>query len=329
MGRASKDKRDIYYRKAKEEGYRARSAYKLLQIDEEFGIFRGVTRAVDLCAAPGSWCQVLATRLSSQREKGNEHAGNSELIDRESRIVAVDLQEISPIPGVLCIQGDITTRATADEVIAGLGGKKAQLVVCDGAPDVTGLHDLDEYMQHQLLFAAMNITACVLEERGSANCPSGGIFVSKLFRGSSTPLLCNKLQQYFESVCVVKPKSSRNASMESFVICHGFTLRGRPPPTLQDPLRSLEEVPADDPSPIGSEHTRRSAGLPMFLECGSINGFDADSCYTRSSYVTDENKKTLKSLQPIQPPIQTPYSEVCSGRRTGRSQPAKQQRYHD
>ena len=147
----SKDKRDIYYRKAKEEGWRARSAFKLLQIDEKFDLFRGVRRAVDLCAAPGSWSQVLSRKL--------QHGARPE---DDVRIVAVDLQEMAPIDGVNLVVGDITSKATVDEVLrlfregseggTAEGGKEryADLVVCDGAPDVTGMHDLDEYIQAQL-----------------------------------------------------------------------------------------------------------------------------------------------------------------------------------
>ena len=123
---------DIYYRKAKELGYRARSAFKLLQIDEEFDILRGVNHAVDLCAAPGSWSQVLARKL---------HADKSPDAD-DVKIVAVDLQPMTPIKGVIQIQGDITTTETANKIIESFGGEKADLVVCDGAPDVTGLHDI-------------------------------------------------------------------------------------------------------------------------------------------------------------------------------------------
>ena len=136
-GKHSKDKRDIYYRKAKEEGWRARSAYKLLQIDEQFELFKGVVRAVDLCAAPGSWSQVLSRRL---------HAGAAN--PEDVRIVSVDLQEMAPIEGVHLVQGDITSQRTVDEVLAifreGDEARLADLVVCDGAPDVTGMHDLDE-----------------------------------------------------------------------------------------------------------------------------------------------------------------------------------------
>uniref|UniRef100_A0A3P9KF88 FtsJ RNA 2'-O-methyltransferase 1 n=1 Tax=Oryzias latipes TaxID=8090 RepID=A0A3P9KF88_ORYLA len=164
MGRSSKDKRDIYYRLAKEEGWRARSAFKLLQLDQEFHLFTGVSRAVDLCAAPGSWSQVLSRKL-----RGDEGA-------KEVKIVAVDLQAMAPLPGVTQIQGDITKVSTAQEIIRHFEGQAADLVVCDGAPDVTGLHDVDEYIQAQLLLAALNITTHVLKP--------GGTFVAK------SPSLC-------------------------------------------------------------------------------------------------------------------------------------------
>ena len=98
MGRSSKDKRDIYYRLAKEEGWRARSAYKLLQLNDDFDIFNGVSRVVDLCAAPGSWSQVLSRKLIEERPQDKDKV----------KIVAVDLQAMAPLPGVIQIQGDIT-----------------------------------------------------------------------------------------------------------------------------------------------------------------------------------------------------------------------------
>ena len=98
MGRSSKDKRDIYYRLAKEEGWRARSAYKLLQLNDDFNLFNGVNRVVDLCAAPGSWSQVLSRKLIEERPNSKDMV----------KIVAVDLQAMAPLPGVIQIQGDIT-----------------------------------------------------------------------------------------------------------------------------------------------------------------------------------------------------------------------------
>eukprot|EP00605_Chrysophyceae_sp_TOSAG23-4_P002871 GSChrysophyteH1.ASY1.ANO1.3162.1 assembled CDS len=122
MGKTSKDKRDIYYRKAKEVGFRARSAFKLLQIDDDYALFDGVNRVVDLCAAPGSWSQVLSTKLYANKEEANELMAAG-----KPRVVAVDLQEMAPIPGVVCHVGDITSKETAEHV--------------------TGLHDLRCFFQ--------------------------------------------------------------------------------------------------------------------------------------------------------------------------------------
>jgi tRNA (cytidine32/guanosine34-2'-O)-methyltransferase len=138
--------RDPYYRKAKELGFRARSAFKLLQVNDEFSILEGVESCIDLCAAPGSWSQVLSRALPPPPP------GSAE------RVVAVDLQPMMPIDGVRIVQGDITNPATLKVITDHFGGKKVDLVVCDGAPDVTGLHDMDEYVQSQLLLAVkMNV----------------------------------------------------------------------------------------------------------------------------------------------------------------------------
>merc|ERR1712060_948987 len=121
-------KSDPYYRKAKCEGYRARSAYKLLQVDEEFSLFAGVERAVDLCAAPGSWSQVLASKLYQTDEERAEasRSGNA-------KICSVDLQEMAAIDGCAILQGDITTEQTMMSIYEVFHGEKADLVVSDGA----------------------------------------------------------------------------------------------------------------------------------------------------------------------------------------------------
>ncbi|KTG33639.1 hypothetical protein cypCar_00001477 [Cyprinus carpio] len=204
MGRSSKDKRDIYYRLAKEEGWRARSAFKLLQLDEEFNLFKGVSRAVDLCAAPGSWSQVLSRKL-----RGKDKS-------EEVKIVAVDLQAMAPLPGVTQIQGDITKISTAQEIIRHFEGQSADLVVCDGAPDVTGLHD------------ALNITTHVLKP--------GGNFVAKIFRGKDVTLLYSQLKIFFSSVTCAKPRSSRNSSIEAFVVCQNYSPPEGYVPNMSNPL---------------------------------------------------------------------------------------------
>ncbi|XP_045146444.1 putative tRNA (cytidine(32)/guanosine(34)-2'-O)-methyltransferase [Echinops telfairi] len=210
MGRTSKDKQDADCRLAPENGWRARSAFKLLQLDEEFQLLQGVVRAVDLCAAPGSWSQVLSQRMT------------------DGHVVAVDLQAMAPLPGVFQIQGDITQLSTAKEISQHFEGCPADLVVCDGAPDITGLRDVDEYMQAQLLLAALNIATHVLKP--------GGCFVSKIFRGRDVTLLYSQLRVFFSKVVCAKPRSSRNSSIEAFVVCQGYDPPAGFIPDLTKPL---------------------------------------------------------------------------------------------
>ena len=185
MGKSSRDKRDIYYRLAKEQGWRARSAFKLLQIQESFNIFKDARMIVDLCAAPGSWSQVLSRQLCSLSS------------DEERRkIVAIDLQEMAPLEGVVQLQGDITNTETANKVIEHFEGHLADLVLCDGAPDVIGLLDVDEYVQHQLVIAALDITTRILKP--------GGTFVTKVFRARKIGMLGGKLKLFFKHVTIAK-----------------------------------------------------------------------------------------------------------------------------
>ncbi|OAA59874.1 FtsJ-like methyltransferase [Niveomyces insectorum RCEF 264] len=273
MGKSSKDKRDAYYRLAKEQGWRARSAFKLLQLDEEFDLFSGVTRVVDLCAAPGSWSQVLSrvlikgetfgraawqdrAALLRQQMLGVAAAGREVVPETTGRraatpggpvkIVAIDLQPISPLPGIVTLRADITHPATVPLLLRALdpdcdpsanndGRHPVDLVLSDGAPDVTGLHDLDMYVQAQLLFAALNLALCVLRP--------GGTFVAKIFRGRNVDVLYAQLKLLFARVVVAKPRSSRASSVEAFVVCRGF----QPPTGFQASLeRPLGTVPVDD-----------------------------------------------------------------------------------
>ncbi|XP_041876265.1 putative tRNA (cytidine(32)/guanosine(34)-2'-O)-methyltransferase [Corvus kubaryi] len=252
MGRSSKDKRDIYYRLAKEGGWRARSAFKLLQLDQRFQLFQGVRRAVDLCAAPGSWSQVLSRHL-----RGSEGS--------PAQVVAVDLQAMAPLPGVLQIQGDITKASTAQEIQRHFEGHPADLVVCDGAPDVTGLHDLDEYIQAQLLLAALNITTHVLKK--------GGTFVAKIFRGKDVTLLYSQLRLFFPDVTCAKPRSSRNSSIEAFVVCRGYSPPEGFVPTMDNPLLD------PDAGLALSQLAGPSRVIVPFVACGDLSAYDPDRTY--------------------------------------------------
>ena len=188
MGKSSKDKRDAYYRLAKEQGWRARSAFKLIQLDEEYDLFNDVTRVVDLCAAPGSWSQVLSRVLIKGESFGRRAWEAKQKLEQQTiagedtdeaikaaeddskvlkprkgvRIVAVDLQPMASLEGITTVMGDITDSSTIPRILQALdpdsygpevagGSQPVDLVISDGAPDVTGLHDLDIYVQPQLL----------------------------------------------------------------------------------------------------------------------------------------------------------------------------------
>ncbi|XP_051130701.1 putative tRNA (cytidine(32)/guanosine(34)-2'-O)-methyltransferase [Andrographis paniculata] len=303
MGKASRDKRDIYYRKAKEEGWRARSAFKLLQIDEEFKIFEGVKRVVDLCAAPGSWSQVLSRKLYLPA-KLSPDSKESDL----PLIVAIDLQPMAPIEGVIQVQGDITNARTAETVIRHFDGGKADLIVCDGAPDVTGLHDMDEFVQSQLILAGLTIVTHILKK--------GGTFIAKVFRGKDTSLLYSQLKLFFMEVTFAKPKSSRNSSIEAFVVCVNYS----PPEGFreEDLYRLLEKV--GSPSGIlDDDHQDCSSAwlegpnkvyIP-FLACGDLAGYDSDR-----SYPLPRNPDgSYRTLDPVQPPIAPPYKRALEMRK--------------
>jgi len=314
MGRTSKDKRDIYYRKAKEIGFRARSAFKLMQIDDEYSLFEGVQRVVDLCAAPGSWSQVLSNKLYANNEEAE-----SMLKSGHPKIVAVDLQEMAPIPGVICVQGDITAHSTAQQIISYFHGDLADLVVCDGAPDVTGLHDIDEYMQAQLLLSALNITTNTLKK--------GGSFVAKIFRGRDVSLLYSQLRCFFSEVTVAKPKSSRNSSIESFVVCRSYT----PPPSFSPSMSALLLDHKYSPS---LSLSGVSSLIVPFVACGDLSGFDSDKSYPlqlqgqrereregeRGKGVDKEREREreyeYKHREAVQPPIRPHYHTFQQLQRT-------------
>jgi len=282
MGRSTPDKRDIYYRQAKEKGYRARSAFKLLHLDEEFSLFNDKTKkVVDLCAAPGSWSQVLSQKLRKDQN------------DDEVKIVAVDLQAMAPIPGIIQLQGDITKVSTAEQIISHFSGELADLVVCDGAPDVTGLHDIDEYIQAQLLLAALNITTHVLK--------TGGTFVAKIFRGKNVSLLYDQLNVFFKRVTCAKPRSSRNSSIEAFVVCENYQPPEGYKPNMHNPL--LDKSYNDEDNQL----TGINRVIVPFLACGDLSGFDADRTYPLQ--LDTEEKYVYKP--PVQSPINPPYKMAC------------------
>ncbi|PWW75800.1 FtsJ-domain-containing protein [Tuber magnatum] len=319
MGKSSKDKRDSYYRLAKEQGWRARSAFKLLQLNSQFNLFADATRVVDLCAAPGSWSQVLSRTLPPT-----------------STIVSLDLQPMTPLPGVITLQADITHPSTLPLLLQHLGNEPADLVVSDGAPDVTGLHDLDEYIQSQLLLAALNLATCVLK-------PGGG-FVAKIFRGRDVAVVFAQLRCLFDRVTCAKPRSSRGSSIEAFVVCEGYSPPTGFKPSLEAPLGLGTKFPESgrgvSAGPNGrdkeEEHLvdgvreaelRETEGgedgdhddaqearyIVPFIACGDLSEFDSDATYALPE--VDEFGQKWKSKDPIQPPTAPPYKTALEMRR--------------
>ncbi|CAD6188517.1 unnamed protein product [Caenorhabditis auriculariae] len=294
MGKTSKDKRDIYYRLAKEHKWRARSAFKLMQIDDEFHILRGVTKAVDLCAAPGSWSQVLSKRLYAE--------------DKNAKIVAVDLQPMAPIPGVIQLQGDITALETANQVIEKFSGEHADIVVCDGAPDVTGLHSLDEFLQSELVLAAFTIMTRTLKH--------GGTFLAKVFRSRDSPLLYAQMKKFFKQVYLAKPRSSRASSCEAFLLCIDYS----PPEGFQP---TMERPSIDRNRELTQEELMNECYID-FVSCGDMSGWDSEQSYPldlqlsypRGSNVFASSRYVFHDV--VQPPINPPYKKALELKRAGK-----------
>jgi len=188
--------KDQYFRKAKAEGYRARSAYKLIQIQEKFRVIRRGDRVVDLGAAPGSWSQVV-----------------SGLIGPKGRIIAVDLQEIEPLPGVVTLQGDMTD-ADVQARIVELAGGPVNVVLSDAAPSTTGIKLRDHVLSIELGHAALAVAKRLLTP--------GGALVIKVFEGEDLPGLIREVKLAFHPVKLHTPDATRNESWETFIVARGY-----------------------------------------------------------------------------------------------------------
>lgn len=300
MGKNSKDKRDIYYRKAKEEGYRARSAFKLLQLNEQFHFLdsKGLKHVVDLCAAPGSWSQVLSSYMFKEGQNNDD-----------KRIIAVDLQPMSKIDNVISLQADITHPRTLNKILDIFNGEKADFVCSDGAPDVTGLHDLDEYVQHQLVMSALQLTTCILKPKGT--------FIAKIFRGRDIDLLYTQLSYLFEKVICAKPRSSRGTSLEAFIVCLNYSPPEGWEPKLEENKSVVEffnGIQVNSQNELSS-YKEEKRGIVEFMSCGGLDSFDSDATYN-----LDDVEKSVRelSLDPVQNPTNPPYKHALELKRSGK-----------
>jgi 23S rRNA (uridine2552-2'-O)-methyltransferase len=192
--------RDPYVARAQQEGYRARSAYKLIEIDDRYHLLAPGKRVVDLGAAPGGWSQVAATRVRST--------------DLNPLVVAVDLLDMAPIPGVVLIRKDFLDIDAPDAIRAALGGEVADVVLSDLAAPTTGHRQTDHLRTMALCEAAAAFAVSILGP--------GGHFVAKVFRGGTEGALLARLKRDFAAVHHVKPPSSRTESVELYLVARGF-----------------------------------------------------------------------------------------------------------
>lgn len=188
---------DFYVKKSKREGYRARSAYKLIEINEKYKFLNNAINVVDLGAAPGGWSQVVSEHSMHEKSK-------------IKNIVAVDLLDFDDIDGVSRIIGDFTQEETQNQILNLLNGEKPDLIISDMAPSTIGHRQTD----HLRMMSLLDEVFYFIE----SNLCNSGNFITKIFHGSEEKKYIDQLKCIFEKVSFFKPKSSRSESVEIYII---------------------------------------------------------------------------------------------------------------
>ena len=188
----NKQKRDIYVRQSKVDGYRARSAYKLIEIDEKFKILKGGMSVIDIGAAPGSWSQYASKKI------------------KNGKVISIDLKKMEEIRNTIQIKGDFT-EIDVQQKIKSFLNKKIDVIMSDMAVNTTGIKNIDSIQTGELCKEAMIFSKDLISDKG--------FFISKIFMGGSFNEIVALGKKIFKEVKVFKPKSSRKDSKESFIIC--------------------------------------------------------------------------------------------------------------
>jgi len=189
--------RDEFVRQVRQSQYRSRAVYKLMEIDKQDHLFRPGQTVIDLGAAPGSWSQYAAERVGNQ-----------------GKVIAVDVLQMEPLEKVLFIQGDFTEQITVDNCLECLKGTRADLVISDMAPNISGIRTTDQARSMYLAELALDFAGTVLKQ--------GGSMLVKLFQGQGTDQYRKQLVEVFQRVKYRKPKASKDSSREFYILAQGY-----------------------------------------------------------------------------------------------------------
>jgi 23S rRNA (uridine2552-2'-O)-methyltransferase len=200
---------DTYVKLAKREGYRARAAYKLKEIDEQFGLIKPGHTVVDLGSTPGAWSQYIRRKLSPKTAT----SGGAAVGELNGKIIALDLLPMEPIEGVVFIQGDFREEEVLTQLATELNGALADIVVSDMAPNLSGIDATDAARIENLVELAIDFCKHHMKPEGA--------LVAKVFHGSGYSQLVVMFKSHFSVVKAVKPKSSRSESSETFLVGMG------------------------------------------------------------------------------------------------------------
>jgi 23S rRNA (uridine2552-2'-O)-methyltransferase len=192
---------DPYVKLARKEGYRARAAYKLKEIDEALGLIKPGQLVIDLGCTPGAWSQYLRRRFAPQGAASGQLQG---------RIIALDLLDFEPIEDVLYIQGDFRDDTVLQQLVTAMDGRRADLVLSDMAPNLSGIESADAARMAHLVELAVEFALRYLQRDGALVC--------KVFHGSGHSQLVRLFKESFRVVKPIKPKASRDKSAETFLV---------------------------------------------------------------------------------------------------------------
>ncbi len=189
--------KDPYVRKARSDGYRSRAAFKLIEINTRDRLLIPGAKVVDLGAAPGGWTQVAAS-----------------IAGPAGRVIAVDLLEIAPMSGVTVLRGDCRAPAVQAQIVAALGGRKADVVLSDLSPNISGIASADQARAAELVRMGLDFCRAQLEP--------GGAFLVKVFQGEEFAGLLKEMKTLFREVRTLKPSASREESRETYLLARGL-----------------------------------------------------------------------------------------------------------